>query len=57
MNTVIHSVRLVDDGVVTDDAWVALSRGTVTARGTGDGWRAHPGGARIDLSKEVYRDG
>ena len=57
MNTVIHSVRLVDDGVVTDDAWVALSRGTVTARGTGDGWRAHPAGAIVDGTGQILTPG
>ncbi|MFT3798281.1 N-acetylglucosamine-6-phosphate deacetylase [Microbacterium sp.] len=43
MTTVIHSVRLVDDGLVTDDAWVALDGGVVSAVGTGQGWRAHAG--------------
>lgn len=42
-DAVIHSARLVDDGVVTEDAWVLLRGGTVAARGTGDGWRAHAG--------------
>ena len=27
MTTVIHSARLVDDGEVTDDAWVAFADG------------------------------
>jgi N-acetylglucosamine-6-phosphate deacetylase len=36
---VIHSARLVDDGRVTEDAWVAFTDGAVVARGTGAGWR------------------
>lgn len=39
MTTVVHSVRLVDDGAVSDDAWVAFADGVVTARGEGGGWR------------------
>jgi len=39
VDRVIHSARLVDDGSVTDDAWVAFAAGTVAARGTGAGWR------------------
>ncbi|RZI96353.1 MAG: N-acetylglucosamine-6-phosphate deacetylase, partial [Microbacterium sp.] len=39
MTTVIHSVRLVDDGRITDDAWAAFADGVVTARGSGNGWR------------------
>lgn len=35
MTTLIHSVRLVDDGVAIDDAWVLLAAGRVAARGTG----------------------
>ena len=42
MTTVIHSVRLVDDGAVTDDAWVAFEGDTVLRTGTGDAWRALP---------------
>lgn len=40
MTTVLHSVRLVDDGRVTDAAWIAFADGTVSATGTGDTWRA-----------------
>ena len=36
MTTLIHSVRLVDDGVATDDAWVLLAARRVAARGTGE---------------------
>lgn len=35
---VIHSVRLVDDGHITEDAWVRIEDGIVTARGTGSDW-------------------
>ena len=44
MTTVIHSARLVDDGEVTDDAWVAFADGVVLHAGTGDEWRALPAG-------------
>lgn len=36
----VHSVRLVDDGAVTDAAWVRFADGRVAASGTGDTWRA-----------------
>ena len=39
MSTVIHSVRLVDDERVVDDAWVHFSGGRVAAIGAGAGWR------------------
>jgi N-acetylglucosamine-6-phosphate deacetylase len=39
VDRVIHSARLVDEGRVTDDAWIAFARGTVAGLGTGDGWR------------------
>lgn len=39
MTTVIHSARLVDGGVITDDAWVAFDDGRVSGLGTGDAWR------------------
>lgn len=48
MTTVIHSVRLVDDGAVTDDAWVAFEGDTVLRAGTGDAWRALPAGDAFD---------
>ncbi len=35
MSTLVHSVRLVDDGRVADDAWVLFEAGRVAARGTG----------------------
>lgn len=46
-DALIHSARLVDDGAVIEDAWVLLRGGTVAARGTGDGWRAHTGGPAV----------
>ncbi|MET0813436.1 MAG: N-acetylglucosamine-6-phosphate deacetylase [Microbacterium sp.] len=39
MTTVIHSVRLVDGGLVTDDAWVAFDGERVAGTGTEDAWR------------------
>ena len=50
MTTVIHSVRLVDDGRVTPDAWVAFADGVVLRTGTGDEWRALPAGDAIDAA-------
>jgi len=38
--SVIHSARLVSDGRVTTDAWVAFQDGTISATGVGDGWRS-----------------
>ncbi|MET0673932.1 MAG: N-acetylglucosamine-6-phosphate deacetylase [Microbacterium pygmaeum] len=40
--TVIHSVRLVDDGRVIEDAWVRFEAGRVVASGIGGGWRSEP---------------
>lgn len=40
MTSVIHSVRLIDAGAATDDAWIAFDDGRVRDRGTGDTWRA-----------------
>lgn len=37
---VIHSARLVDDGRVTDDAWVRAEDGVIVARGSGATWTA-----------------
>ena len=50
MTTVLHSVRLVDEGRVTEDAWVAFADGVVLRTGTGDGWRALPAGDAIDAA-------
>ena len=48
MTTVLHSLRLVDDGIVTDDAWVAFADGVVLARGTGASWREMPVAETVD---------
>ena len=39
VTSVIHSVRLVDGGRITDDAWVAFAGERVAGTGTGDDWR------------------
>jgi N-acetylglucosamine-6-phosphate deacetylase len=41
--TIIHSARLVDAGVETPDAWIALADGRVAARGTGADWTSLAG--------------
>lgn len=43
MTTVIHSARLVDGEIVTDDAWVAFAGDRVVGTGTGDDWAALAG--------------
>lgn len=48
MTTVVHSVRLVDDSRITEEAWVAFVDGVVTAAGTSDGWRALPVADAVD---------
>lgn len=45
MSTLVHSVRLVDDGRVTEDAWILFDGGRVAARGAG--------GARPDADEHV----
>lgn len=37
---VIHSARLVDEGRITEDAWVRIEDGRVAATGTGSDWEA-----------------
>ncbi|MCR2815737.1 N-acetylglucosamine-6-phosphate deacetylase [Microbacterium jiangjiandongii] len=49
VDRVVHRVRLVDAGTVTDDAWVAFGDGRVRAVGQGDSWR--------DLSPAQAHDG
>ncbi|GAB2833427.1 N-acetylglucosamine-6-phosphate deacetylase [Microbacterium insulae] len=44
MSTLVHSVRLVDDGHVTDDAWILFEDGRVGARGQGG---SHPDASAI----------
>ena len=52
MTTIIHSARLVDGGVVTDDAWVAFAGDRVAGTGTGTDWAgiAGDGDAVIDAT-------
>ncbi|MGM7697665.1 N-acetylglucosamine-6-phosphate deacetylase [Microbacterium sp. A84] len=38
--TLIHSVRLITDGIETPDSWVRFEDGRVTATGTGTDWTA-----------------
>ncbi|MCC4907939.1 N-acetylglucosamine-6-phosphate deacetylase [Microbacterium sp. cx-59] len=40
MTLIVHSARVVDDGVVTENGWVRVAEGRVAASGTGDSWRA-----------------
>ncbi|MGX1701150.1 N-acetylglucosamine-6-phosphate deacetylase [Microbacterium sp. NPDC055357] len=39
MTTVIHSARLVDGGVILEDAWVTFTGDRVSGVGTGDTWQ------------------
>lgn len=45
MTTVVHSARLVDGGIVTDDAWVAFEGERVAGIGTGEDWKPLIGAA------------
>lgn len=46
---VIHSARIVDgDGSITEDGWLRVEDGRVTARGTGSGWA--PADEEVDAS-------
>jgi len=51
---VIHSARLVDDGGITEDAWVRVDEGRVHSRGTGTGWT--PADETIDASELAGAD-
>ncbi len=57
MTTVIHSARLVDDGTITDDAWVAFTDGVVSAAGTGSTWRSLPVSDEVDGSDRYLTPG
>lgn len=57
MTTLIHSVRLVDDGAEHDDAWIAFDGGVVAARGVGDGWRTTRADAVVDGAGLVLTPG
>jgi len=48
MTVVIHSVRLVDEGRVMPDAWLAFADGVVSATGTGDDWQRLPVASAVD---------
>lgn len=49
MTTVLHSVRLVDDGRIADDAWLRFGEdGRVAEAGTGDGWRRRTADEVVD---------
>ncbi|GAA3897016.1 N-acetylglucosamine-6-phosphate deacetylase [Microbacterium invictum] len=53
MTTILHGGRLVDGGLVTDDAWAGFADGLVAATGTGDAWRAdaaYAGADAVDLA-------
>lgn len=58
MTTIIHSVRLIDGGMATDDAWVSFKGARVAGTGTGDAWRAlsNRGDTVID-GTEIAGDG
>lgn len=45
--TLIHSARMVSGGVCHPDAWVQFDGNTITARGSGDGWRAFAAAAEV----------
>jgi N-acetylglucosamine-6-phosphate deacetylase len=49
VSTLVHSVRLVDDGQITDDAWVLFDDGRVSATGVG--------GAKPDADELVDGEG
>ena len=48
MTTVIHSVRLVDDGRIVDDAWVRFADGVVAETGTGRDWASLAAADAVD---------
>jgi N-acetylglucosamine-6-phosphate deacetylase len=54
--TVVHGARLIDDGTVTDDAWVAFADGVVADLGTGDGWRRLDGVETVSATALAGRD-
>ena len=57
MTTVLHSVRLVDEGHTRDDAWVAFRDGVVAATGTGNDWRGLPVADAVDGAGRVLTPG
>jgi N-acetylglucosamine-6-phosphate deacetylase len=57
MSVVVHSARLVDDGVSTDAAWVRFAGGRVAASGVGDTWRDLPTGDEVVDARAIAGDG
>lgn len=51
MSVLLHSARLVDDGRVSEDAWVLLEDGAVAATGTGPEWRERSADDIVDASE------
>jgi len=47
MSTVVHSVRVVDEGRILDDGWVRFEGGRIASTGTGSSWRDAPDAAAV----------
>ena len=47
MSTVVHSVRVVDEGRIRDDGWVRFEGGRIASTGTGSSWRDAPDAATV----------
>lgn len=43
MSVIVHSARVVDGGVVTENGWIRFDGGRVSASGIGDTWREEGG--------------
>ncbi|MFI8631044.1 N-acetylglucosamine-6-phosphate deacetylase [Microbacterium sp. NPDC077663] len=56
VSRIIHSARLVDGGTETPGAWIRAEGGRVTARGTGDAWRALGADEVVD-AEEIAGEG
>ncbi|SBS73715.1 N-acetylglucosamine-6-phosphate deacetylase [uncultured Microbacterium sp.] len=57
MTTILHGARLIDGGMVTDDAWVAFTDGVVAQTGVGDTWRELPAGDVVDAGGSYLAPG
>ncbi|MCO7202923.1 N-acetylglucosamine-6-phosphate deacetylase [Microbacterium sp. CnD16-F] len=55
LSRIVHSVRLVDGGTETPDAWIHVVAGRVAASGTGDAWRGLDAVEVVD-AREVAGD-
>ena len=55
--TLVHSVRLVDDGRVVEDAWVLFDGAVVAATGTGSSWKDAPDAAAVVDGRALAGDG